>query len=392
MNTNGQALSNTNAAGHTNANARNAQANAQGGIASAGTLALNAGALDNSEGFIGSKKALNATTGAVTNTDGGTILGQSTVAIDTQGASYDNTRGQTLAIGDLSVDAGSVNTTGGLLRSGGTTTINAATVDNSATSGPDQGIEGRNVGITAVDVKNRAGAVRADANATLIASGTVDNSAGGLISARDTLAIVDPHGAKPADAAAKTLKVVNTGGTLAADKRLQLDAARFSGDGTLSASQDLSIALTQDVVNNAALSANGNLTYTTTGTFTNNSQLLAGNTLTVAGRTVDNNANAEMSGTDTAISAATLNNRGLIDSRGETRIDARAGAGAGVVNNVGTGRIYGDRISIAAGTLNNDAETVAGITNAGTIAARSRLDIAADSINNREHALIFSGG
>jgi hypothetical protein len=44
---------------------------------------------------------------------------------------------------------------------------------------------------------------------------------------------------------------------------------------------------------------------------------------------------------------------------------------------VGTGRIYGDTISIGAGTLNNDAETVNGVTKAGTIAARYTLDIGA---------------
>ncbi|WP_435896832.1 hemagglutinin repeat-containing protein, partial [Variovorax paradoxus] len=65
---------------------------------------------------------------------------------------------------------------------------------------------------------------------------------------------------------------------------------------------------------------------------------------------------------------------------------------AGTLNNIGTGRIYGDAISIAAGTLNNEAETANGVTKAGTIAARDTLDIGAGTINNREHALIFSGG
>jgi filamentous hemagglutinin len=64
----------------------------------------------------------------------------------------------------------------------------------------------------------------------------------------------------------------------------------------------------------------------------------------------------------------------------------------GTVNNIGTGRIYGDTISIAAGTLNNDAETLNGVTKAGTIAARYTLDIGAGTINNREHALLFSAG
>ncbi len=60
--------------------------------------------------------------------------------------------------------------------------------------------------------------------------------------------------------------------------------------------------------------------------------------------------------------------------------------------NIGTGRIYGDRLGIAAGTLSNDAEAIEVITTAATIAARDRLDIGVGSLINREHALIFSGG
>jgi filamentous hemagglutinin len=78
-------------------------------------------------------------------------------------------------------------------------------------------------------------------------------------------------------------------------------------------------------VNNGELAARGNLSYTTTGSFTNNGKLLAGQALTVGGRDVDNTAGAEMSGTDTAVNASgTLTNRGLIDSNGNTRIDAGA--------------------------------------------------------------------
>jgi filamentous hemagglutinin len=74
-------------------------------------------------------------------------------------------------------------------------------------------------------------------------------------------------------------------------------------------------------------------------------------------------------------------------AQGNTQING------GTVNNLGTGRIYGDAISIAASsTLNNDSETVDGVTKAGTIAARDSLDIGAQTINNREHALLFSVG
>jgi len=65
---------------------------------------------------------------------------------------------------------------------------------------------------------------------------------------------------------------------------------------------------------------------------------------------------------------------------------------ANTVNNIGTARIYGDRLSISANTLNNQEETLDGTTIAATIAAREQLDIGAQNILNREHALIFSAG
>ncbi|WP_260602566.1 hemagglutinin repeat-containing protein [Variovorax sp. MHTC-1] len=374
IDTNGQALINTAAASYDNK---------QGGITSGDTLTLSTGAVNNTAGFIGAKGALSASTQAFTNATGGLVLGQGAVTIHTNGAGYDNRGGQTQAIGDLRIDAGAIDNTASLIRSLATTTLNAGALANASTQGTDQGIEGKNVVIGAGHLDNTSGAIRADVNVTIASGGTVNNTAG-LISAVGALQIKDTNAANPA---AKTLAITNTNGTLVADKSLRLDAAAFSGDGKAVAGQDLSIRLTQDLVNNAEVSANGDLTYATTGNLTNNGKLLAGGTLTVGGNNVDNTSAAEMTGTNTAVSAAgTLTNRGLIDSSGETQIDA------GMLNNVGAGRIYGDRISISAGTLNNDVETINGQTRSGSIAARGDLDIGAGTLNNREHALIFSVG
>jgi filamentous hemagglutinin len=109
INTNGQSLSNTNAAGY---------ATRQGGITSGDTLNLRRlDAVNNAAGFIGAKNALTANTQAFSNTGGGVVLGQSTVAINTNGTAYNNSGGQTQAVGDLSINAGSINNNGGLVRS-----------------------------------------------------------------------------------------------------------------------------------------------------------------------------------------------------------------------------------------------------------------------------------
>lgn len=391
IDTNGKALTNTNAANYSSQ---------QGGITSADTLDLKAGTVSNAAGFIGAKNALTANTQAFDNTNKGTVLGQSTVAINTNGASYDNSsNGQTLAVGDLGISAGSITNTGGLIRSTTTTTLNAGSISNTGTQGANQGIEGQNVVMGMGSLDNTLGAIRASANATITGSGTLTNT-NGLISAGNTLSIVDPSRANPV---AKTLNVVNTSGTLvagtaavlgtdgkvqtAAFGKLEIDAKGFSGDGTTVGVNDLSIALAQDATNSVDVRAGGNLTYATTGKLTNNGKLLAGGVVTASGNDVENTANAEISGTDTIVNAAgTLTNRGLVDSQGNTQINA------GTLTNIGTGRIYGDAVSIAAGTVNNDAETINGVTKAGTIAARDSLDIGASTINNRENALLFSSG
>ncbi|SFQ75401.1 filamentous hemagglutinin, partial [Variovorax sp. OK605] len=378
IDTHGAALANTNAAGY---------ANGQGGIVSADTLRIATGApsavygrVDNSAGFIGAKNGLVADTGEFVNRNAGLVLGQSTLSVNTHGASYDNRGGQTLAVGDLGIDAGSVLNAGGLLRSTATTTLRAGGLDNTATSGADRGIEGRNVAITAATVTNTAGAIRADVNVALTSNGLVVNGAGGLIYAGDTLTIADT-------AAAKTANVVNAG-TLLAGKKLIVDAASLTSSGKLLSQGDMHLALTQDVAmaSGSETVANRDLSIATSGNIFNSGRIAAGKDLSLSATRIDNTATGDIQGTTTRLSASdTLTNRGVIDGI-VTRIDA------GTLTNIGTGRIYGDHVSVGAGTLNNLAETVNGATSAGTIAARALLDIGAGTVNNRDGALIFSDG
>jgi len=371
INTNGQSLTNTNAAGYTTK---------QGGITSADTLDLKTGEVNNAAGFIGAKNALTANTQAFTNTNDGEVLGQATVAINTNGASYDNSGGKTLAVSDLTIDAGEITNTGGLIRSTATTTLNAASVINKDTQGTDQGIEGKNVSITAASVANKSGAIRADDNATLTSTTKIDNSQG-LVSAGDTLTMKDPG-------APRTLSVVNTGGTLVAGKKVVLDAGAVTWDGKLLSLGDMNLAVNQDITFAAGSEtvANNNLTLSTTGNISNGGRLAAGNELTLSAKDINNTATGDIQGKTTTLNASgTLTNRGVIDGK-ITRINA------GTLDNLGTGRIYGDQISIGVGTLNNDAETINGVASAGTIAARQRLDLGVINLNNRNGALIFSDG
>lgn len=185
-----------------------------------------------------------------------------------------------------------------------------------------------------------------------------------------------------------TASISNTGGTITAGQLLNINANSLTGDGQLLSGGDATVTLSSDYTQTSAgeLRANGNLTFTTTGNLTNQSSLLAGNNLTLNAVNIDNTATAEITGLNTYITASnTLTNRGVIDGS-DTFITA------GVLNNIGTGSIFGDHIAIATNTLNNLEETVGVTTQAAIIAARTRLDIGATTITNREDALLFSAG
>ena len=110
----------------------------------------------------------------------------------------------------------------------------------------------------------------------------------------------------------------------------------------------------------------------------------AGNVSITANGTIENTGTVYASSGTTSLSTAqnyAITNRGLIDGY-ETNINS------GEIKNLGTGRIYGDYLSLAATTLTNEAEN--GV--APVIAARERLDIGVETLNNREHALILSNG
>jgi filamentous hemagglutinin len=361
INTHGRTLTNTNAANYTSSNTA---LSGKGGIAAQGASTFTTGVINNDAGYIGSKGALSATSVNISNTQNGQIQGLDNV---------------TLAVG-----SGAINNTDGLIRSGATASLSAGAVTNSntlSTTNADLGIEGKSVAISVATLSNDSGAIRATNNLSVASAGTVNNNAG-LMSAGDTLSVQDSQAAS-----SRTLAISNTAGTLIADKTLTVTARSLGGSGKVFSKSDLSITLNTDFSNSGQVIANGNATLTTTGNVSNSGKLQAGNTLNLTANNIDNAAAGEISGNTTKINATSdLTNRGLLDGV-DTQINAAT------VNNIGTGRIYGDHLSIAAVNLTNDNETLAGVAQAGTIAARDRLDLGiSGTLTNREHALIYSVG
>jgi len=383
INTHGQALINNNSG-------------SSKGILSQGSTTLTTGALNNQAGYIGARGAITANSTTISNNTGA-VISEATVALN--GTSLDNQTGTVEALGNIDINTtGNIDNRTGLLRSGQTLTLAAASVDNRNTQGtdatgtPTQGIEAQSVNITADQIDNSTGAMRANDMLAINDSGTLNNSQGKLSSA-GALSITDRLANANSNVAGKTLAITNTSGTIIAgagiaDTGLNIDSKSLTGDGKVLSKGNLATKLTSDYTNTGEWQADGNATFTTTGILTNQAKLLAGNTLNLTAGTLNNQATGEIVGTTLHLAATdihTLTNRGLIDGS-DTFIDTIT------LNNIGTGRIYGDHVAIAAATLTNDVETVNGVTSAAVIAARNRLDIGAQTITNREHALLFSAG
>src|SRR5450830_1768147 len=299
--------------------------------------------------------------------------------LNNQGSQFQAGGNTTLALGAGQFD----NSNGGLVRSNIATTITAASVNNSNTTGVDLGIQGQAVTIAAANVNNKAGGVRANTDLTVAGTGNIDNT-NGAMSAGQTLDVHDTHAA----GAPKTQAIVNTNGTLIAGKQLSADSAALTGDGKALSLGDLSIKINADYTNTGTVQADGNATLVTAGKLTNNGKLLAGKTLAATAASMDNQANGQIIAQTNQLRATdshTFTNRGLIDGS-DTFIDSPT------INNIGTGRAYGDHVALSGDTLNNTPETVNGVTSAPVIAARTRMDLGVATINNSDHALLYSAG
>ncbi|GHC27815.1 filamentous hemagglutinin N-terminal domain-containing protein [Aidingimonas halophila] len=331
-------------------------------------VSLTVGGLDNTAGLIGAGTGLDLRADTITNRDSGTLLSEADMYA--AAASLDNHGGQLQALGDLSLDLnGRLGNRNGLMRAGQTLELSANQVSNRHTQGDDQGIEGHRIQLDADELDNRQGTIRADQLAEIQVDEGVNNR-DGLISSLDTLAI-------------QANDIDNRAGTLIADRALDLTTARLTGDGRVLSLGDLALRLAGDFTlsESGEMMAEDDLHLVTSGSIDNRGGLSAGDTLSIEAGRLDNAADGELSGTTTQIDVERLTNRGLIDGV-ETHIVAD------VLDNLGTGRIYGDWLGIQAGSLTNDVEN----GQAAAIAARERLDIGAQRLTNREDALIFSAG
>lgn len=344
--------------------------NQNGTLHSLGKLQLSSGDVNNQGGTLGAKGDFALAALKLDNSNGGRIIGEQ--AVQLANAGLDNRNGQIQAVGNLLLDSaqGLIDNALGQIRSGAAVTLNALQFINDDAKAENKGLEGQAVALNTGTLSNRGGSILANQQLTITNGGQLDNSAGQLAASEN----LQLQGA--------ALNLLNTDGIVKAGKLLDINAAAVGGDGQLLSLGDMNLVSAQGINNSGEMIANGNFNFTTPGDVTNSGKLLAGARLDLRANNLFNAASGEINaGQDWLTVNGTLTNYGLIDGK-YTLIQANT------LTNIGTGRIYGDAISVQTVTFNNLAEN----GTAATLAGRERVDIGTQTLNNYDHGLIYSGG
>ncbi|WP_391528553.1 hemagglutinin repeat-containing protein [Photorhabdus akhurstii] len=345
--------------------------NQHGRIIGDDNTTVTSGKLNNQHGHIQGKKLTIDTGQADTDNQDGKLLSADTMSLNT--LQLDNRRGQVKAIGDATINASKqTNNTGGLIHSDQQLTLKTAELINRETNHPDQGTEAQDLIIEAQQVDNTQGTLQGANRLQAIINQSLKNEQG-LISGGRQFTIEDKT---------QKLTVNNQQGTLTGSEKVKIKANALSGDGQILSQGDIEVKLKQDFHNTGNIAADGKLSLETDGNIINDSKIKAEQAYLEA-LNLTNTQAAEIRAKQTEVNVRnTLTNTGLID--GElTHLTANK-----VLDNTGTGRIYGDQIALKSGTLNNTAKD----GKAAVIAARDRLDIGTGTLNNSDHALIYSVG
>ncbi|WP_142966356.1 two-partner secretion domain-containing protein [Klebsiella aerogenes] len=326
--------------------------------------------LENSQGNIVAGGSLSLQVASLRNQQGQVIAAQGDIQL-TARHGVDNSQGNIIASGDIQLQAENLTNRHGQIGTAQRGSVNLTTsglLDNQ--QGTITAFDA--LGIQSATVDNRQGELQSGGNLNItIHNRGLDNRQGQIVSAAAL------------EIAGVNLALANTGGTLLAASKLSLDADSLSGDGEVLSQGDMSLTLRQAFHNAGRIIANGNLQWNLSGLgLINQGGISAGRALNLYAAKLDNRQEGEISAGENHLTVSgELVNRGLIDG-GLTHIVATT------LTNIGSGRLYGDAIALQAATLTNAAEN--GV--AATIAARASLAMGVGTLNNQDHALIYSDG
>ena len=357
---NGQGLGVRNA-GHIGASAGSVKVDSQGKIVN--------------EGFIGGSE--NAQLNAKKNIENrGTVYAKAQTQLNAQ--NIDNKQGviagKQVQLNANNVDNRKQSDKGSLIVASEKVSIKAKNLDNSGTKSNgqnEQGIKATALELQADNVTNQQGGIYVSQKADISLTDKLVNHQGEILSDGELHIKGDKN----------TASIDNNEGRVHAGEKLAITAKKLENEGQISSTGDADIALKDSFTLNKAFQVDGHLQFSTDGKFTNKTQLRTGQGVTVKAAEIDNPDGSEIASQVTHIVTSQLTNRGLIDGV-KNRIDAES------LNNLGTGRLYGNHLSIAGKNLTNDKEG----DSSATIAARERLDLGVDKMKNLDHSLVLSLG
>ncbi|WP_297199592.1 filamentous hemagglutinin N-terminal domain-containing protein, partial [uncultured Pluralibacter sp.] len=340
-----------------------------GGKLIAQQLALEAKELNNDSGVVSATSAASTLNlaGQFSNR-GGTL--ESAGGLTLNAASLDNTGGRVATPGSASINLrggslinASTDASGLGILSGQTLTLNSGQVNNQHGS-----LQARQLDLTTGDVNNQAGYLGAS-EGLILNGGALDNT-GGLISADTGAASLTLSGA-----------LSNAQGTLQSQQAMTLKAASLNNDGgkLLSAKESVKGEFSGDLSNRAG-------------------SILAGTAFDLSAGSVNNQKGiiAATRGSGSLASAGDVNNQaGDIESSGRLALNT------GKLDNSGGQLLSSDAMQVSASGLSNDAGLIqasktlnidtrgGSLNNANTltdktgIRAGERLTLAAGDVNNR---------
>ena len=378
--------------GHvTNTGTMGAGINEIGKLTETGTLEIQSRRVDNRQGNLLAGNRLGISSGSLSNVKG-QISGYGT--FHTAAEEIDNTDGKISFIGDVSIkakdmdnDKGRLTTESSLFLRGNTVTNGKGTIiaggdaslyGTSLNNTEGNIITGKDMELVLPWIRNREGTLSAKGSMKMAAEKELDNETGRLLSDGDMDISVSVLSNKNGTASSgknitiKGTRLDNEGGTLSARDGITLHADRSVNNikGKIQSSRDISLSVAaldnregkivsgrnlavktkEDLLLQGKAAGGNNVTFVTEGNLQNRTDVTAGNVLHLSGKTVGNAKDTSLSGKHISIEAGQVENRGLVQASDTVSIEA------GTLDNIGTGKIYGDTIRLSAAALHNHVD------------------------------------
>lgn len=361
--------------------------NVGGSIASNGRIVAQTGALNNAAGSINAQSGLTATVAGTLNNASGKLLSNTDLSV-TSGM-LTNDGGQIGAGTNAAIHSGSMTNQNGSIVAPNLSITADSTLDNSGGK-----LEANQIALTAENLVNHGGTITQYGSSTMgmNVSGTLDNSAAGVIQTNSTDLTLKPAelnnaGGTITHAGTGTLTIApgnglsalnNASGTIVTKGQAVVDASNWNNaSGILAALRGINATIAGDL-NNAQglLRSDASLSLKTGGTLSNRGghvqagQSTAGDTSTldIQSASIDNADGAIVdlgTGKMTVQGGSQIANShaGGVSGMGAVTGNGGVTVSAASISNTQGGQLSGASLHVQGGTLDNSGGTIGNVTN-----------------------------